>query len=182
MIPIPDLLHPKPCLALDGKALAELLEVGFLGGAHGPTLEKALAPPHLEPSTWRQEFFVKELFLDDLIEECLTVSVAGKKLPVNRVFLRQVLSQPPADVETIRFRQEVLRELECSPETAALTHRLYGELFRLLSLFKAPHKGAKLDLTMFRIELLEHAKRTVDFMASEFGEATSALRRIESAK
>ncbi len=180
MIPIPDLLHPEPRLALDGKALAELLEVGFLGGAHGPTLEKALAPPHLGPSSWRQEFFLKELFLDDLIEECLTVSVNGKKLPVNRVFLRQVLSQPPAVVETIRFRQQVLRELESSPELSALTHQLYGELFRLLSLFKAPHKGAKLDLTMFRIELLEHAKRTVDFMASEFGEATSALRRIST--
>ena len=178
MIPIPDLLHSEPRLALDGKALAEMLEVGFLGGAHGPTLEKALAPPHLTPSSWQQEFFVKELFLDELIEDCLTVTIGGKKLPVNRVFLRQVLSQPPSDLETIHFRQEILRELETNPETAALAHELYGLLFRLLSLFKAPHKGAKLDLTMFRIELLEHAKNTVDFMAAKFGDAGSGLSRI----
>jgi DNA mismatch repair protein MutS2 len=183
MIPVPDLLHPEPRLALDGKALAELLEVGFLGGAHGPTLEKALAPPHLAPSSWKQEFFVAELFLDDLIEECMTVSVNGKKVPVNRVFLRQVLSQPPGDVETIHFRQEILRELESNPELSALTHELYGKLFHLLSLFKAPHKGAKLDLTMFRIELLEHAKDTVDYMAKHFGDARSSLSRIsESAR
>ncbi len=181
MIPIPDLLHPEARLALDGKALAEMLEVGFLGGAHGPTLDKTLAPPHLAPSSWQQEFFVKELFLDELIEDCLTVTIGGKKLPVNRVFLRQVLSQPPSDVETIHFRQEILRELETDPEIAALAHELYGLLFRLLSLFKAPHKGAKLDLTMFRIELLEHAKDTVDFMAAKFGGARSGLGRIATA-
>ena len=178
MIPIPDLLHPEARLALDGKALTEMLEVGFLGGAHGPTLEKALAPPHLAPSSWQPDFFAKELFLDELIEDCLTVTVGGRKLPVNRVFLRQVLSQPPSDVETIHFRQEILRELESDPEMAALAHELYGLLFRLLSLFKAPHKGAKLDLTMFRIELLEHAKGTVDFMAANFGGARSGLARI----
>ncbi len=181
MIPIPDLLHPKPRLSLDGKALAEMLEVGFLGGAHGPTLEKTLAPPYLEPSTWRQEFFVEELFLDEFIEDCLTVHIGGKKLPVNRVFLRQVLAQPPSSRETIRYRQDVLRELETNPELSALAHELYGLLFRLLSLFKAPHKGAKLDLTMFRIELLEHAKSTIDFMAANFGSATSGLRRIAEA-
>ena len=181
MIPIPDLLHPEPRLALDGQALAELLEVGFLGGAHGPTLEKALAPPYLAPSSWKREFFVAELFLDDLIEECMTVTVNGRKMPVNRVFLREVLAQPPGDVETIQFRQGILRELETDPEVSALAHELYGQLFHLLSLFKAPHKGAKLDLTMFRIEILEHARNTVDYMADQFGEAKSALARISEA-
>jgi DNA mismatch repair protein MutS2 len=183
MIPVPDLLHSEPQLALDGKALGELLEVGFLGGAHGPTLEKALAPPHLAPSSWKREFFVEELFLDDLIEECMTVTVNGKKMPVNRVFLREVLAQPPGDVETIHFRQGILRELETDPEISAITHELYGQLFHLLSLFKAPHKGAKLDLTMFRIEILEHARNTVDYMADQFSTAKSALGRIsESAQ
>lgn len=181
VIRIPDLLHPEPRLALDGKALSELLEIGFLGGAHGPTLDRALAPPHLAASPWKPEFFVEDLFLDELIEECLTVTLSGRKIPVNGVFLRRVLSQPPPNVETIHFRQEILRELSDDPETSALTHELYGMLFRLLSLFKAPHKGAKLDLTMFRIELLEHAKQTIDFMARKFAGARSALRRISEA-
>ena len=36
---------------------------------------------------------------------------------------------------------------------------LYGQLFSLLSLFKAPMRRAKLDVTLFRLETLEVARQ-----------------------
>ena len=181
MIPVPDLMHPRPRLGLDGEALAELLEAAFLGGGDGgPGLERALSARHPDGSTWRAEFFHDELFLDDLIEDCLTLVVDGNRLPVNRVFLRHALARAPCDLETIGFRQRIVRELE-DDELRSKALELYGLLFSLLSLFKAPMRRAKLDVTLFRLEILEVARRVVDFMEAEFGGCASGLRRLAEA-
>lgn len=181
MIPTPDLLHPTPRLGLDGEALAELLESSFLGGGDGgPSLDRALEASHPGGSTWRAEFFREELFLDDLVEDLCKVVVDGSELPVNRVFLRHALAQAPADLETVRFRQEIVRELE-DDELRAKALDLYGQLFTLLSLFKAPMRRAKLDLTLFRLEILEVARKAIDFMEKEFAGSASGLHRLHEA-
>jgi DNA mismatch repair protein MutS2 len=182
MIPVPDLLHTKARLGLDGEALAELLEAAFLGGgAGGPGLDRALTASHPDGSTWRAEFFRDELFLEDLVADCCKVVVDGRELPVNRVFLRHALTQAPCDLETIRFRQEIVRELESDDEVLAKAHDLYGQLFTLLSLFKAPMRRAKLDVTLFRLEILAVARKAVDFMETEFAGCGSGLRRLHDA-
>ncbi len=181
MIPVPDLLHRRARLGLDGEALAELLESAFLGGGDGgPGLDRILAASHSDGSTWRAEFFRDELFLDELIEDCCEVTVAGTRLPVNRVFLRHALSQAPCDLETVRFRQQIVRELE-DDELRAKALDLYKQLFSLLSLFKAPMRRAKLDVTLFRLEILEVARRAIDFMEKEFADSGSGLHRLHEA-
>ena len=181
MIPVPDLLHPRPGLDLDGEALSELLEAAFLGGgAGGPGLDRALSESRPDGSTWRAEFFRDELFLDELVEDCCKLKVAGSELPVNRVFLRHALAQAPCDLETVRFRQEIVRELE-DDELRERALDLYGQLFSLLSLFKAPMRRAKLDVTLFRLEILEVARRAVEFMEAEFASCGSGLRRLHQA-
>ncbi len=181
MIPVPDLLHPRPRLGLDGEALAELLEAAFLGGGDGgPGLDRTLAAGHPGGSTWRAEFFREELFLDDLVEDCCKLTVDGAELPVNRVFLRHTLAQAPSELETVRFRQAIVRELE-DDELREKALALYGQLFSLLSLFKAPMRRAELDVTLFRLEILEVARRAVDFMETEFAGCGSGLRRLHEA-
>ena len=181
MIPVPDLLQPRPRLGLDGEALAELLEAAFLGGGDGgPGLDRALSASHPGGSTWRAEFFRDELFLDDLVEDCLKLVVDGQRLPVNRVFLRHTLAQAPCDLETVEFRQRIVRELE-DDELRDKALDLYGQLFSLLSLFKAPMRRAKLDVTLFRLEILEVARRAVDFMETEFADCRSGLARLAEA-
>ena len=182
MIPVPDLLHPRARLGLDGEALAELLEAAFLGGgAAGPELDQNLSAGGPDTSTWRAEFFRDELFLDDLVADCCKVAVNGRELPVNQVFLRHALAQAPCDLEGVRFRQQIVRELEADPELLVKTHDLYGQLFSLLSLFKAPMRRAKLDVTLFRLEILEVARRAVEFMEREYAGCASGLRRLHEA-
>jgi DNA mismatch repair protein MutS2 len=181
-IPVPDLLHERPHLAIDGVALAELLETSFLGGGGADTLDQTLARDlggsGPESTGWRDEFFREDLFLDELIDETFKVAVRGRPLPVNTVYLRRTLSHAPTDRATIEFRQEILREIDSDPEIGERCHDLYGELFTLLSFFKASHKRAKLDITLFRLEILEQAKKAIDAMAEGFGEARSGIRRL----
>ena len=52
MIPVPDLLSPEPRFALDGEALNEMLELAYVGGDTGMSLERALSHPSVQGSTW----------------------------------------------------------------------------------------------------------------------------------
>ena len=124
MIPVPDLLFPEPRLALDGEALNEMLELAYMGGDSGTSLEKILAQPTHAEASWDPSFFVEEIFLRDFIEDCLQVTVDGRRIPVNRVYLRQILSRPPVDLETIEFRQQILRELETDTDLRRRTQEL----------------------------------------------------------
>lgn len=177
-IPVPDLLHPRARLGLDGKALDELLEISFLGGDRAGHLERALETPLLETSDWRPELFRDELFLDDLIADCFRVEVAGKAIPVTKAYLRGVMSRPPGDEAAVVFRQEILGELERSSELRDRAQNLFEQLYYLLSLFKAPDRRAKLDITVFRLEILEQARKLVALMDEDFAEARSGLRRL----
>ena len=178
MIPVPDLLFVEPQYALDGEALDEMLELAYVGGDTGTSLERALSQPRVDGSTWNPEFFADELFLRDFVEGCLRVDVDGRRIPVNRAFLREILSRPPCDLETIHFRQAVLRELEADPALLEKTREFYSQIFHLLSMFMAWPERARLDPTVFRLEILENSRATVDFMASQFGGAQSGLNRL----
>lgn len=178
MIPVPDLLYPEARLALDGEALNELLELAYMGADSGTRLETVLSRPELHGSTWNPAFFSRELFLRDFVEDCLQVWVDGKRIPVNQTYLREVLSRPPCDLETIGFRQEILRELETEETLRKSAGELYSRLFRLLSMFVAWPERARLDPTVFRLEILEQSRETVDLLAADFTRAHSGLQRL----
>jgi DNA mismatch repair protein MutS2 len=178
MIPIPDLLFPEPSYALDGEALNEMLELAYMGGDSGSSLERALSEPQLHGSAWDPAFFSEELFVRDFVRDCLRVEVDGQSIPVNRAFLREVLSHPPCDLETIEFRQSVLRELESDTALLAVMREFYAKVYYLLSMFMAWPERARLDPTVFRLEILEKSREAVDFMAREFSRAESGLGRL----
>ena len=178
MIPVPDLLFPEPQFALDGEALNEMLELAYIGGDSGPNLESVLARPQVEGSTWNPGFFADELFLREFVETCLRVEVAGRPVPVNRAYLREILSQPPCDLDTIRFRQQVIRELDENAELLETTRQFFARVYELLSMFMAWPERARLDPTVFRLEILESSRDAVDFMATRFKDARSALSRL----
>lgn len=183
-VPVPDLLNVQPRLLLDEEALDELLEVSFLGGGTADHLEEALSKPAGRGDAgdgWDPDLFSEELFMDAFVEECFQVASLGRPTPINRIFLREVLSRPPLDEATIQFRQRILKELDEDGEVLAAAQSLFQDLFHLLSLFKAPHRRAKLDITLFRLEILEQAKKTVEDMTAGFATAASGLRRIHEA-
>ncbi|MEM9598808.1 MAG: hypothetical protein AAGD06_31360, partial [Acidobacteriota bacterium] len=115
MVSVPDLLHLEPKLGLDEGSVQELLELSFLGREAAKGLDKALGGPRGE-GDWDLELFAKDLFVLDLIRDCFVLVIDGLRYPVNDAFFYQVLSAPPATVEGVTFRQDILRELESDSE------------------------------------------------------------------
>lgn len=178
MLPLPDLLHLEPRPEPDSGFLKELLETSFLGGDVGTKLDGALAETAAVAATWEPEHFVSELFLDDFISGCLSIELEDGPRPVHAKFLHRVLSAPPTDLESVRFRQEIVRELEGDAAMLGRVQALHAELFRLLAFFKAPKKWDRLDYASFRLDTLRKARDIVTAMIDGFGEARSGLRRL----
>jgi DNA mismatch repair protein MutS2 len=178
MIPLPDLLYPRPTAAVDERLLEELLEVSFLGGEPSADLGDALESVELGASPWRPEFFADGLFLDDLVGRCFALTLGGRRFPLHRRFLRRVLCRPPVAAETIRYRQEVLAELAGDAALRGRAESFYELLFQLLGLFKSPGHGLHGDHAAFRLEILRLVQRVVEAMVDGFGGCTSGLRRL----
>jgi DNA mismatch repair protein MutS2 len=179
-IPLPDLLYPRDHATVDTALLEELLETTFLGADPGDRIEAALADARPPRSTWDGRFFADELFLDELIEGCFPIAIDGERFPVHRRFLHRVLAAPPADAETVRFRQEVLAELARDAGLRRSAERLYRLLVALHRLFRAPGIVARLDHAAFRLEILRQVKLVVDAMAADFAGAASGLARLST--
>ncbi len=178
---LPDLLHLTPRGGADAKLLGELLELAFLGSDPGARIDEVLSASSLSASPFRPRLFASDLFVRDLVAGSFSIRLGDEEFPLHLPFLERVLSQPPADLETVRFRQKILRELE---QDGALRERgedHYRQLFRMLSLFKAPRSGARLNTVGFRLEILTQAREIIDAMAKEFEAAKSGLVRLSEA-
>ncbi len=181
MIALPDLLHLQPRIAVDNEVLQELLDLGFLGKETGSSFDQALSEAMVDVDGWDRRFFADDLFIDELVQGCFQLSLDGNAYTVNERFLFRVLAAPPTDLETILFRQAIMRELE---EDAAIRRRftqLYTDLYQLLGMFKVPGHGARLDINAFRLDLLRHAKQIIDDMVTAFADARSGIRRLHEA-
>ncbi len=181
MIPVPDLLHAEPRAKPDDRHLLELLEIAFLGRNEGREIDLAVAQTPPLDSTWTPDFFVEDLFLDDFIQRLRIITVGENPYPMHTPFLKRVLSQPPNDLETIRLRQSILRELESDPAILESMEDLYRELVYLLDLFKTAHTQTLIDTATHRLDTLRQVLKVVHQMDQAFEGSQSGLRRLHEA-
>ena len=177
-IPIPDLLNRDPFLGIDGKALSDLLGLAILGREIGTEFHDLMAEAETPATTWRPEFFEHDLFIDRLITESFKLTIDGIYYPINERFLQRALTASPTDVETIRFRQGILREMDEDSEVLAAAHRLYRELFGLLSLHRTPRYHQVVDTASHNLDILKQSRRVIDLMHDDFAGARSGLARL----
>ncbi len=177
-LPVPDILHLEPRIAASDDAVHELLELAFLGKEAAKGLDRKLGELEAVDGGWNLDLFAKDLFIEELIKSCFTIEFDGVRFPVNRAYLKNVLSVPPTDIEAVRFRQEIFRELDGDQELSHNAVKLYQEVSQLLSMFKSPDHAAQLDINAFRLDILKQARWIIDHMATGFAEARSGLRRL----
>ncbi len=177
MIKMADLLHLEPHLHVERDSVLELLEMAFLGRGTGSAIDELLGSGE-QRGGWDRRFFATDLFLEDLVRDLFTLRLEGMDQIVNRPFLVGVLSDPPSDVETIRFRQEILRELAEDEGLRAATEHLYMKLSRLVTMLKIPDHMAQLDINAHRMELFNLIQDVVHRLEADFGGARSGLHRL----
>jgi DNA mismatch repair protein MutS2 len=178
MIPLPDLLYARPHAAADDHFLLELLEMAFLGSNETRRIDNDLGRIPLPEATWNPDFFVRDLFVEDLLGYLSKLVIDGKDYPMHVAFVQRVLSRPPLQVDTVRFRQQILEELEADEVILRKTTTLYVELVMLLDHIKSTHTQTLLDKTTMRLDTLRQLHRVVDYMVNEFSDARSGLRRL----
>jgi DNA mismatch repair protein MutS2 len=180
-IPFPDLLNAQLGPGPDPEALTNLLDLAFLGRAAAGELDAELDLMPVGTTRWAREQFSDDLFLAELVQGCLGAKIMGHQIPIHRGFVRRVLCRPPADVETIAFRQSILRELEERPELARAIEELLGRIHGLLARLRASRDDARLEPQRFRFEVLGAFRSAVNHMVERFSGASSGLDRISQA-
>ncbi len=177
-LPVPDILHLEPRIASSDDAVHELLELAFLGKEAAKGLDRKLGELEAGDGGWNLDLFARDLFVEELIASCFTIELDGIRFPVNRAYLKNVLAQPPTEIEAVRFRQEIFRELDDDRHLRREAERLYRELAQLLAMFKSPDHAAQLDINAFRLDILKQARWVIDHLAAAFAGARSGLRRL----
>ena len=180
-LPLPDLLHHEPFLGVDFRALQEILGMAVLGRELGTQIHDALAKSDVGGTSWEPEFFASELFVESLVGACFSLEIGERTYPVNKTFIHRTLVHTPTDIKTIRFRQEILQELDQRPDLLENLTELYRQVFDLMSLHKAPGYQATLDVAAFHLDLLKQTHRVIETMHDGFAESNSGLRRLYEA-
>ncbi|MDA8020555.1 MAG: DNA mismatch repair protein [Thermoanaerobaculia bacterium] len=179
MIPVPDLLTFDSTFHADQSQLEELLGLAFTGRGEPVAFDTALAGENRpRQSDFDPEHFSADLFLPDLVERTLTATVDGTVFATNQAFLLRVLESPPPELDVVRRRQAILRELATDAEIYRSVEALYVRLWNLVQMFRVPGRMARLDIDLFRIELMRLFKESVDAMVVDFEGARSDLRTL----
>ena len=181
MIPIPDLLHGRKQAYPDDELLEDLLELAFLGTNETASIHVRMGESPLDASPWDPKLFDKDVFLTEFVDDSSCIELGGVDYRAHPEFLHRVLSHPPVDLETVQFRQAILRELETDADVRDRTERLYVELISLLDLIKSAHTVRTVDNTPHRLRVLGQARDVINLMVSDFADCSSGLRRIHEA-
>lgn len=177
---VADLLNPEPELLLDRPVLAQALTFAFATGGTGDDFDRVLNRARVKSSRFEPECFVKDLFLADFVNRCVVVGAPNQDRNLHRGQLLRELSQPPEDAATIAQRHAVLRELVEQPELARTLERAWLEITRLRQLLESADRGKRYDAIGRRFEILRALRGAIDFLASGFSGATSALARASA--
>lgn len=174
-LPCPDLLSKKPALRVDFDELRQALIFAFATGGAVESFDHAIGRARLPKTAWDRAYFERDLFLDQLVKNCLSIRINGRvHEPCSRYLLR-ALSEPPRDVGEVEFRRAILSELCESKTLRDQFESIYAELIRLRTLLCA---GRFLTAQLRRLDILRALHSLIGLTANSFNDASSGLGRI----
>ncbi|MFS8068168.1 MAG: MutS-related protein [Byssovorax sp.] len=175
--PIPDLLSADPELRVDAAGMKQTLIFAFAMSSSVEAFDQAIAGATLPRSRWDRAHFARDLFLDQLIERCLTVRIGGRAHAVCAPYLLRAIAEPPRDPSVVTFRRAVLEELVSSKDRRAELERSYSKIVELRTLLCA---GRRTGERLRRLEILRAVHEVVGGLADSFEGATSGLARLRA--
>ena len=152
--------------------------MAFAGSGSAGLFAEALDQATIAPSTWRPSEFAAELFLQRFVVHCFRIKLAGREPVMQTQHLYRLLSQPPADPDTVTLHRHVLFELTERPELRAALEAVYLDLCKLRGLLENGGGIRIWDENRRRLDILHVFQSIVDALAQSFAGAESALRRL----
>jgi len=173
--PVPDLLSADPRVRVDLGTLKQALVFSFASSGSYDVFDDVIAKASLPASSWDRSAFARDLYLDEIVESCLSLQIAGTRYRACSRYIARVIGEPPRERSDVETRREVLAELQSSPRAREDLERIYLSIGRLRALLCAPRQPAPRGR---RIEILRGARETFELLAASFEGATSALLRL----
>lgn len=158
-------------------ALGQALTFAFAAGGSGD-FARLLNAAQVDPSRFRPDCFVKDLFVSELVGRCVTLRLGNRDRNFHRAHLTRVLAQPPSSSQVVRFRQQILAELLQRPELKSALERTWLQIGELITRLEASDRGKRYDAIGRRIDILRDVKATLDLIETGFSSAKSGLSRI----
>ena len=177
-IPVPDLLAAAPGPPPDAGRLLDQLDLAFLGRASAGELDAEIDGTPVPASAWVPAHFADDLFLAELARGVLGAAAERRGVTVHRRHLERVLTRPPHDLATVKFRQQITREMEEDGTAAEAVETLLRLLGHLTHLLRASRDDARLEPIRFRFDVLHAFREVVEQMADGFSATRSGLRRV----
>jgi DNA mismatch repair protein MutS2 len=175
---IPDLLHSRPSISCDERALQHALSFGFVAGSAGGALRGALTHTAFAASSFMPEALQDGLFLEELISIAFAFSVHGRVAPLDRTQLRALLTRPSLELADIEQRQAILAELSEKPQLVAALERAYSHIGALPELLDDEGSDGRLDITHWRLDVLRAIRDSIAALDQTFAGAESNLKRL----
>jgi DNA mismatch repair protein MutS2 len=177
---LPDLLNASPFCTLETEKVDMALVFAFSGSTSGGLFVDALASARLAPTTWTASSFENDLFVNDFVRACFQAEVAGKPAPLITTHIKRVLAAPPADVNTVLFRREILSELVNDPSQREAFEQLYRQLSRFRGVLEGTQARGTWDQNRRQLDLLRLFHEIVTGLCNSFTQATSGLTRLHA--
>ena len=175
---IPDILHATPTRRVDADKTRLALTMAFAGSGSAGLFAEALDQATIAPSTWRPSEFAAELFLQRFVAHCFRIKLAGREPVMQTKHLYRLLSQPPADPDTVTLRRQVLFELTERPPLRTALEAVYLDLCKLRGLLENAGGIRIWDENRRRLDILHVFQSIIDALAQNFAQSESALRRL----
>jgi DNA mismatch repair protein MutS2 len=175
--PIPDLLAADATVRVATGPLRQAIVFAFAAGGSQDAFDDAVAGARLPPTTWDTADFAKDVYLEDLVARCFTLSLGGKDVAPNVRWLSRVLGEPPADPRDVETRRAVLAELAAS---ATFREQLGNVVVRVLRLRGLLATARPISARGRRVEILRTCREAFEALASSFEGATSPLARLRA--
>jgi len=172
---IPDLLHPEPRLWVKEAELRQVLTFAFASGSGSDSFERALEQTGAAPSRFAPDCFAKDLFIEDLVARCFQFSLGARRIKPRRRSLVPLITNPPDDERTVKFRHGILAELVDKPALKASLERAWAAVEDVFAALEGPERGRHHARLERRLEILRAAATAFDVLASSFEGARSGL-------
>lgn len=177
MRPIPDLLFSEPNGRVDLLLLERALVFGFSAGDTNRAFERAVENARCPASSFKEASFSRDLFIDDFLDKCFKIRIAGKIYPPCKAYLHRVLCNPTADPSVIHQRQAVLRQLLDAPELRVRVESLYAALIAFRELLASGDFSSRVDPNQRRLEILR-SFANITRQLDNFSDTASPLHQL----
>ena len=173
----PDLLDAHARVRIDAVAMREALVFAFAMGSSLDAFDQHLATASLPTSAWNRAGFVRDLYLEQLLEGPLRIRIDGRAFTACKGYLLRAIAEPPRDRAVVDFRRAVLSELASSKAMRAEAESIYRSLVQLRAMLCATAQRAH---GLRRLEILRAVHALFAQLAASFEGASSGLRRVRA--